>query len=121
MTPLKWLIVLILSAMMLAAAVGFGRWAESVNPEGITEPVTTANLPDTQTPSEPVVTNSRDAFTFGASIGLLAASLLYATFAIALLIRAKSKGWAPDQLTYWIAGLAGVGLALSYLVDDYFY
>lgn len=120
---------------MILAAFGFGRWAESVNPDGISAAELTVettegtaegttdgatenlNQPPTRTPT----VDSRDAFKFGASIGLLAAALLYGTFAIALLIRAKSTNRSPEPLTYWIAGLAGLGLALSYLVDDFFY
>ncbi len=131
MTPLKWLIVLCLAAFMIFAAFGFGRWAESINPDGISaaelsvdtaeetaeKPTENLKRPTSTTPT----IESRDAFKFGASIGLLAAALLYGTFAIALLIRAKSTNRSPDQLTYWIAGLAGLGLALSYLVDDFFY
>ena len=125
---------------MILAAFGFGRWAESVNPDGISTAELTAdtteanaevgteettdganeNLNQPPTNTTPNV-DSRDAFNFGASIGLLAAALLYGTFAIALLIRAKSTNRAPDPLTFWIAGLAGLGLALSYLVDDFFY
>ena len=116
---------------MILAAFGFGRWAESVNPDGISAAELTVDTAEetaaetTESVNQPSSTTptlaSRDAFKFGASIGLLAAALLYGTFAIALLIRAKSTNRSPDQLTYWIAGLAGLGLALSYLVDDFFY
>lgn len=113
MTTLNWSIVIALTVLMIAAAIGVGRWAEAVNPEGITPPTTSEETVAAQ--------DTQDAFSFGASIGLLGSALLYATVAIGMLIQAKTSSRPPYPLTYWIAGLAGTGLALSYLVDDYFY
>lgn len=112
---LKQIITLaILATLMVLAAIGMGRWSEQINPEGI------AVHSEVQAEAE-ADTGPRDAFSFGVSLGLLAMALLYCCLAIGLLIRAKSKGKPADSFIYWVAGFAGLGFALSYLIDDYFY
>ena len=109
----------ILAILMVLVAVGMGRWSEQINPDGIAmNPVTESTdvAADNSTDAEP-----RDAYTFGVSLGLLATGFLYCCIAIGLLIHARSKGKPAGKFIYWVAGFAGLGFALSYLVDDYFY
>lgn len=121
MTKNEYAIVVALIIFMALAANGLGRWSSSLNPDGIQAhpaPTTeTAESTETTTPES----TPRNAFTFGASLGLLGVSLLYCLIAAGLLIRKKSQGQAASKLIYCVAGIAGVGFALSYLVDDYFY
>jgi len=83
---------------------------------GATEQITDATPSGSQTTDTP-----RDAFSFGVSMGLLASGLLYCCIAFGLLISARSKGQGANPFIYWVAGLAGLGFVLSYLIDDYFY
>lgn len=108
-------ILAILIMLMVLIAVSLGNWSEQINPNGIT-PHPAA---DGQAPIEPI--QPRDAFSFGVSMGLLATALGYCCIAFGLLITARSKGEKASRFTFWIAGLAGLGFALSYLIDDYFY
>ena len=121
MTKTHILILVALAAGMLVSAIALGNWAAQINPDGI------AAHPVANTESEPAaISNSageapRDAFSFGVSMGLLATGLLYCCIAFGLLIRARSQRKAANPFIYWVAGLAGLGFVLSYLVDDYFY
>lgn len=105
----------VLALIMAAVAYALGSWSEQINPDGI-EPHPVAEGEPLQEPVE-----SRDAFYFGASMGLLACALAYCCLAFGLVINSKSKGHAISQFAYWVAGLAVSGFALSYLIDDYFY
>ncbi|MFK7995937.1 MAG: hypothetical protein AB8B87_17505 [Granulosicoccus sp.] len=105
----------VLAVIMIAVAMALGNWSERINPDGIEPHPVAAG----ETAIEPVT--PRDAYSFGISIGLLATALAYCCLAFGLLIQAKSKGRPASRFTYWVAGLAGVGFALSYLLDDYFY
>ena len=123
MTSKQIIILAILASIMALVAVGMGRWSEQINPDGIAQhPAVqsedaTANVDTDAAPQ----TEPRDAFSFGVSLGLLAMALLYCCGAIGLLIHARSKGKPANVFIYWVAGLAGLGFALSYLIDDYFY
>lgn len=135
MTQRQYLVLIILAVLMAVAAISLGRWAENLNPDGIIPhtPVTQATEGDVATsiaatdpsiaisettaaPSEP-----RSAFTFGASMGLLAVGLLYCVIAAGLLIRQRSKGLPANRFIVSVAALAVAGFAMSYLIDDYFY
>ena len=108
-----------LAILMVSVAIGMGRWSEQINPDGITMNPVSENAElavDNHTDTEP-----RDAYTFGVSLGLLGTGFLYCCIAIGLLIHARSKGKPASKFIYWVAGFAGLGFALSYLVDDYFY
>lgn len=108
-------IVVLLAIVMVVVAMFLGNWSEQINPDGIaSHPVVEGDTALDQ--SAP-----RDAFSFGISMGLLATALVYCCVAFGLLISAKSKGRGVSRFTYWVAGLAGLGFALSYLIDDYFY
>lgn len=138
MTHRQYLVLAILAALMLATAFGLGRWAENLNPDGIIphtpvaqDAVTgsdagAASSTDESTsnanqsaPADPA--EARSAFTFGASMGLLAAGLLYCVIAAGLLLQQRAKGLPVNRFIYSVAGLAAAGFALSYLIDDYFY
>lgn len=67
------------------------------------------------------VTERRDAFQFGASLGLLGVGLLYCMIAAGLWLQGKSSGKPAGTFIYLVAGLAVIGLVLSYVIDDYFY
>lgn len=122
MTNAQTGIIALLILLMLAAAFGLGRWAESINPDGINAHPVAADASSSVPANDTLVDDpQRDAFYFGASMGLLATALLYGAFTMGLLIRAKSIGRKPDRFVFWLASLAGSGLLLSYLVDDYFY
>lgn len=101
--------------IMVVAAWQLGSWSEQINPDGIAPHPAVDGNPDA-TPSAP-----RDAFSFGVSMGLLAAAMAYCCIAFGLMIGAKAKGRTVSRFTYWLAGLAGLGFALSYLIDDFFY
>ena len=120
MTRVHILILGALTAGMVVIAITLGNWAAQINPDGIAaHPVASA---DSEPASEEgVVEAPRDAFSFGVSMGLLATGLLYCCIAFGLLIRARSQGKGANPFVYWVAGLAGLGFVLSYLVDDYFY
>ena len=114
MTRTQILIIVILAAVMAAAALAMGNWSAQINPDGISEnAVSTAESSQDNSP--------RDAFSFGASLGLLGTALFYCCIAMGLLIHTRTKGKAASAFIYWVAGLAIAGFALSYLVDDYFY
>lgn len=136
MTHRQYLVLAILAALMVASAFGLGRWAENLNPDGIIPhtPVaqdaatgseasaassTSDGTPDATAPADSA--EARSAFTFGASMGLLAAGLLYCVIAAGLLLQQRAKGLPVNRFIYSIAGLAAAGFALSYLIDDYFY
>jgi hypothetical protein len=108
-------IFLFLCAAMVGSAYLLGNWADQLNPEGI------APHPAAEGNTEPVDTSTRDAFAFGVSMGLLGSALLYCCIAFGLFIQAKSQRKSVGVFVYWVAGLAGLGFALSYLIDDYFY
>ena len=119
MSSKQIIILAILAILMVLVAIGMGRWSEQVNPDGIAmNPVSETGevAVDNDTDTEP-----RDAYTFGVSLGLLGTGFLYCCIAIGLLIHARSKGKPASKFIYWVAGFAGLGFALSYLVDDYFY
>lgn len=128
MTNTQTSIIAVLTVLMFAAAFGLGRWAEYINPDGIKAFPVAVDAPSTTPPANDASVNDRqdgdpprNAFYFGASMGLLAMALIYATVVMGLLIRARSIGRKPDKFVFWLASLAGSGLLLSYLVDDYFY
>lgn len=120
MTKVQIIILAALAASMVAIAMMLGSWAEQLNPDGIAaHPVASVELePTSNAVSEEA---PRDAYSFGASMGLLAAGLLYCCIAFGLLIQARTKGKGANAFIYWVAGLAVLGFVLSYLVDDYFY
>lgn len=108
-------ILALLIIIMAIVAILLGNWSEQINPDGIApHPVADGDI--AVEPGEP-----RDAFSFGVSMGLLGTALAYCCVAFGLLITAKSNGRSISRFTYWVAGLAGLGFALSYLIDDYFY
>lgn len=115
-TKKQTLVIVVLATIMFAAATQLGGWSESINPDGIApHPVAEGDAIET-------LTEPRNAYWFGVSIGLLGTSLLYCCFAIGLLIQGRSSGRKSKNLmVYWIGGLAALGFVLSYLVDDYFY
>lgn len=113
MTSKELIILAVLATVMLAAATTLGNWSATINPDGILPHQNEANGVQNAQP--------RDAYWFGASIGLLGTSLLYCCIAMGLLILARTKKKPVSQIAYWIAGLAASGFILSYLVDDYFY
>lgn len=114
MNKVQITIFVILAAVMVGSAFTLGRWAEQINPDGISA------HPNEEGVADSVNQAPRNAFSFGVSMGLLGSGLLYCCIAIGLLIQARSKQAKPDTFIYWIAGLAGLGLVLSYLIDDYF-
>ena len=120
MTKKEYVIVIALIVLMALAANGLGRWSSSLNPDGIQpHPVPGSEVVDnTETTKK---STPRNAFTFGASLGLLGMSLLYCLIGAGLLIRKKSRGLPVSKFIYCVAGIAGLGFALSYLMDDYFY
>ncbi len=115
MTRRQYLILAFLVALMALTAYSLGQWSVSLNPDGIVP-----HAPATETAADTSV-EPRNAFTFGASIGLLGVGLLYGMLAAVFLLRAKTRGLPAGPFIYSIAGLAAAGFALSYLVDDYFY
>ena len=127
MTQSQYIILVVLAAIMALTAYSLGQWSVSLNPDGIIP-----HTPATQSTAETLAESSvgtvvetaiepRSAFTFGASMGLLAVGLVYGMLAAILFLRAKTGGKPVGPLIYGIAGLAATGFALSYLVDDYFY
>ncbi len=119
MTHRQYIILAGLVAIMALTAYALGQWSVSLNPDGIIPhaPVTeTGAVASTDASVEP-----RNAFTFGASMGLLGVGLLYGMLAAVFLLRARTRGLPASPFIYSIAGLAAAGFALSYLVDDYFY
>lgn len=108
----RYYLLALLAVVMGLVAWGVGNWAVQVSPDGIAE------HPGLE--SEPTAT-PRNSFYFGVSTGLLAMGLLYCCLAIGLLIHAKVKGRGVGAFVYSVVGLAVLGFALSYLVDDYFY
>jgi hypothetical protein len=119
MSTRQYAILIALVALMTAVAVGLGRWSEQLNPAGIQS--ITESATDATTTIEAGAEEPRNAFTFGASMGLLGSALLYCLIAAGLLLRARSLGRPPGRFAYFVAGLAAVGFVLSYLIDDYFY
>ena len=115
MTQRQYVILAVLVAIMALTAIGIGQWSVGLNPDGIVP-----HAPASGT-AEPESTTPRSAFTFGASMGLLGAGLLYGMVAAGLLLHAKSRGLPARRFIYSVAGLAAAGFALSYLIDDYFY
>ena len=123
MTQRQYIILVVLAAIMALTAYSLGQWSVSLNPDGII-PHTPATQSTADTLAESSVETAvqpRSAFTFGASMGLLAVGLVYGMLAAILFLRAKTGGKPVGPLIYGIAGLAATGFALSYLVDDYFY
>lgn len=115
MTRTQLFIFAMLIIGMVAAAMMLGNWSEQINPEGIApHPVAEGDTAaDSNIP--------RDAFSFGVSMGLLGTALFYCCIAFGLFIHAKSNRQSVSKFTFWVAGLAVLGFALSYLIDDYFY
>ncbi|MFK7858679.1 MAG: hypothetical protein AB8B64_07660 [Granulosicoccus sp.] len=115
MSKTQSIILVALIVLMGSVAIMLGNLSEQINPDGI--------APHPLAEGETAVESgkSRDAFMFGVSMGLLGCALAYCCVALGLLISARSKGAGISRFTYWIAGLAGLGFALSYLIDDYFY
>lgn len=106
---------------MLLVANGLGRWSASLNPDGIQpHPVAASDVNDAAD-SRAAQGQPRNAYTFGASLGLLGTSLLYCLLAFGLLIQKKSRALPANTFIYCVAGIAGLGFVFSYLVDDYFY
>ena len=112
MTKKHFLIITLLAMGMGAVAIGLGNWAQQINPDGIAE------HPGVESEMDVAPRNS---YYFGMSMGLLGMGLLYCCVAFGLLIYSKSKDRAPGTFVYSVAGLAVLGFALSYIVDDYFY
>lgn len=108
-------ILCVMALIMVGAAFMLGNWSEQINPDGI------APHPVADGEAELQADAPRDAFSFGFSMGLLACALAYCCMAFGLVISARSKGRAISRFTYWVAGFAGLGFVLSYLIDDYFY
>jgi len=96
MTKTQTLIIALLAVTMAIIAMALGNWSQQLNPEGIAPHST--QLTESDDPLSAEASQPRNAFYFGASMGLLAGGLIYCVLAFALLIRAK-----------------------SYVVDDYFY
>lgn len=115
MTKTQTIILILLAIAMAGLSIALGNWAASINPEGIAPHPGT----DGDTLAESAAT--RDAFSFGVSMGLLGMSLLYACIAFGKFIHARAQQVPASHFTYYLAGLAGLGFALSYVVDDYFY
>lgn len=121
MTKNEYVIITALIVFMVIAANGLGRWSASLNPDGIQpHPIASSEVKD---PADSGVRQSepRNAYTFGAALGLLGTSLLYCLLAFGLLIRKKSQALPVNTFIYCVAGIAGLGFVFSYLVDDYFY
>lgn len=114
MSRAQTLFITTLAIIMIFTAYALGNWAEQINPDGITPHPTSEG-------EDAVIAAPRDAFSFGASMGLLASGLAYCCLAFGLLIRARSTGRGATAFTYSVAGLAVLGFILSYIVDDYFY
>jgi len=115
MSKIQKMVLVILIITMVLVAVTLGNWSEQINPDGIApHPIAQGDIAEAQ--SAP-----RDAFSFGVSMGLLTMALAYFCLAFGLVISARSKGKSLNRFTIWVAGLAGLGLALSYLIDDFFY
>ena len=123
MSKVQIIILIVLAVGMVAISMLLGNWAEQLNPDGIAAhpeaPV--ESTATTAESSEQTTDTPRDAFSFGVSMALLASGLLYCCIAFGLLISARSKGQGANPFIYWVAGLAGLGFVLSYLIDDYFY
>jgi len=123
MTKTQVTILFLLVLVMITAAIGLGRWSEQLNPDGIMpHPTSTESGVSASTDSA----NSqeaapRDAFSFGASMGLLGCALLYFCIAVGLIIQTKSQRRKIGTFTFSIAGLAGFSFVLSYLIDDLFF
>ena len=115
MTVTKTLILIVMIIIMMGMALAIGNWSASMNPDGILPHPT---IDEGELLEQPV---PRDAYWFGISIGLLGLSLLYGCIAFGLFIMARSQSRPIDKFIYYLAGVAGIGFALSYLVDDYFY
>ncbi|ASJ75356.1 hypothetical protein [Granulosicoccus antarcticus] len=127
MTHRQYLTLAVLVALMMAIAIGLGQWSANLNPDGIiphtpiAEVAPSAESNEAADVVESVPAEARSAFTFGASMGLLATGMLYCMLAAVLLLKAKSRGFPASKFIYSVAGLAVAGFALSYLIDDYFY
>lgn len=115
MTQRQYVILAVLAALMFAIAFALGQWSAGLNPDGIIPHAPSSEATGALS-AEP-----RNAFTFGASMGLLATGMLYCMLAAVLLLKAKSRGFPVNKFIYSVAGLAVAGFALSYLIDDYFY
>lgn len=122
MSKHQYFILALLLLGMCVISYAVGNWAQTLNPDGIQDVAATAasetgndGLPN------PATDVPRNAFSFGASIGLLATGLLYCLIAFGLLIRAKTKMQTAGVFTYCVAGMAVTAFVLSYVVDDYFY
>lgn len=141
MTKTQLVILAVLAMGMVAIAMALGNWAQQINPDGIAAHPAGANTevdanssagtgaaeketvedPDRASASAEAGEPPRNAFSFGVSMGLLGTGLLYCCIAFGLFIGARSRGRSVGPFVYWVAGLAGLGFVLSYLIDDYFY
>lgn len=135
MTLLQTVVLAVLAVAMLAAALILGSWSVQVNPDGIQahppadQSNTAEQLPTGQVGAEESATEDtgigedtpRDAFSFGMSMGLLGMSLMYCCIALGLFIQTRAQKKEVGMFTICVAGLAGIGFVLSYVVDGYFY
>jgi len=96
--------------VLVIVAVLTGNWSESLNPDGLV----------LHAPDEETATEAKSAFGFGASMGLLAMSLLYCLIAAVILIVRQTRKVARGLLPLAVAAIAVVGFSSSYFVDSYF-
>lgn len=104
-------VVVGLVTAMIAIAVYMGYWLVEKNPEGL----------KLHSPTGEEAKEGSSAFGFGASIGLLATSLLYCLLAAGVLINSKIRNVSAGNLPLIVAIVAAVGFTSSYIVDGYFY
>ena len=86
MTQRQYMTLAVLAAIMALAAIGIGQWSEGLYPDGIAAHAPAADASEQEVPTQ------RNAFTFGASMGLLAVGLLYGLLTAGLLVHAKTRG-----------------------------
>jgi len=110
MKTLEILFSIMLVIVLVVIASITGNWSESLNPDGLV----------LHAPNEEKAAVAKSAFGFGASMGLLAVSLLYCLVAAAVLIFRKSRRKPHGLLPLVIAAIAVLGFSSSYFVDRYF-
>jgi hypothetical protein len=135
MTFLQTVVLAVLAVAMLAAALTLGSWSAQVNPDGIqphpaadqgnaTAPLPTDQASAAESAAEGAgveESTAGDPFSFGMSMGLLGMSLMYCCIALGLFIQSRAQKKEVGMFTFCVAGLAGIGFVLSYVVDGYFY
>lgn len=99
-------------AGMVVIALGAGYWFAANNPGGMQ-----LHAPVAEGSAEPEV---RNAFAFGASIGLLASCLIYSVVLFASMIRAGTRQQRPGTWCYLLAVIIALGFVASYLLDTQF-